>query len=153
MNISIILNNSNAYLNYNINCTNQFLFSYKFIMYFLRNVHKIYIPMLSQSKCGGNRDNKKRCKRYIYRIVCTYIKLGILRLWRIQKQVSSSHHLNRVIFKSAFFEMISFHLSITTFLLLDYEMKLLLMPANHIPSVFNRNKPCHAWSHVKNIRV
>ena len=90
-------------------------------MYFLRNFHKIYIPMLSQSKCGGNRDNKKRCKRYIYRIVCTYIKLGILRLWRIQKQVSSSHHLNRVIFKSAFFEMISFHLSITAFLLLDYE--------------------------------
>ena len=93
-------------------------------MYFLRNFHKIYIPMLSQSKCGGNRDNKKRCKRYIYRIVCTYIKLGILRLWRIQKQVSSSHHLNRVIFKSAFFEMIFFHLSITTFLLLDYEREL-----------------------------
>ena len=104
-------------------------------MYFLRNFHKIYIPMLSQSKCGGNRDNKKRCKRYIYRIVCTYIKLGILWLWRIQKQVSSSHHLSIIILKSAFFEMIFFHLSITTFLLLDYERKRLSMPANHIPSV------------------
>ena len=91
--------------------------------------------------------------RGIYRIVCTYIKLGILRLWPIEKQVSSSHHLSIIIFKSAFFEMIFFHLSITTFLLLDYERKLLSMPANHIPSVFNRNKSCHAWSHVKNIRI
>ena len=65
LNISIILNNSTAYLTLqNINCT-KFFCAYKVIMYFPRNVNKKYIPMLSQSKCGGNRDNKKRCKRYI----------------------------------------------------------------------------------------